>query len=149
MRFQDPPGIHSAFQASKRHIERPCLKTKILKPKPKSGCIEQLRCGTQWVLRHTFIDKHLLSTYCIPQTIFVLAKWSFCTFYLLSCPSPWPRPILNSCRDHTHLTLASWASGECKEVPLRLRPASPVFTLISGCSSHSRICRLLAMVVVR
>lgn len=97
MRFQGPSVLHSAFQASTRSIERPCLKTKILKPKPKSECIEQLRCRTQQMPRHTFINKHLLSTYCIPQTISVcVGKMEFL-----------PCPILNSCRDHTHVTLAT------------------------------------------
>lgn len=108
MRFQGPSVIHGAFQASTRSIERPCLKTKILKPKSKSECIEQLMCGTQQMPRHTVINKHSLSTYCIPQTISVCnGKMEFLPCpHLLCCPSPLPYPVLN-CRDHPHVTLAT------------------------------------------
>lgn len=152
MRFQGPAGLHSAFQASKRYTERPCLKTKILKPKPKSECIEQLRCGIQQVPRQAFINKHLFEHLLYTPDYFCVGKVEFLNWdspHLLCCPSPLPCPILNSCRDHTHVTLATWASRERKEVALRPRPSSPGLTLTSGCSSHRKICRLLAMVVVR
>lgn len=92
MRFQGPAGLHSAFQASKRYVERPCLKTKILKPKPKSKCIEQLRCGTQQVPRHGFINKHLFEHLLYTPRLFLCGQ-SGVSELGQSPPSMWSFPL--------------------------------------------------------
>lgn len=93
---------------------------------------------------HSFTSKHLFSTYCTPYTISLCGQGEVSALFLPSLQSFFlPR------RDHTHAALGTWASGEGKAVLLRLRVPCPSFTWGSGCSSHRKICRLLAMVVVR